>query len=438
MNRRTFLTVVLTLLSIAMFNHFKQKLHQHADQYLHQPGQPPQASQSPVSAPASAPASSQGHRCVVYFCNWAIYARKHVPSQLPADRITHILYAFANIDPESGKVSLTDPWADLDCQLGPEGAAGSNPELNEDGRPRGGCLGQFYKLKTENPHLRVLLSVGGWSYAANFARGVETPQKRQAFVKSAVELVQKHAFDGLDFDWEYPNDSNQAQQLVDLLRLARLELDTLALRNNMTRNQYDLTVATAAGVDNFSKLDIRAMDQYLTFWNIMTYDFAGSWSQQSDLQANLYGNGISGDGAVRGYISRGATPQKIVLGLPIYGRAFQNTSGLGKPFRGVGSGSWEDGVWDYKALPLPDSKESVDKQRVGAYCYSSKSQTLVSYDNLDTAQMKADYVRNSGLGGVMFWESSADKPPNSGQSLIVASTDRLSLQRQPNNLHCKH
>ena len=54
--------------------------------------------------------------------------------------------------------------------------------------------------------------------------------------------------------------------------------------------------------------------------------------------ANLYGGartGISTDQAIKGYIAHGATPSKIVMGIPLYGRAFENTNGIGQAYNGV-------------------------------------------------------------------------------------------------------
>lgn len=102
----------------------------------------------------------------------------------------------------------------------------------------------------------------------------------------------------------------------------------------------------------------------------------------------------------------------MILGCPLYGRAFADTAGPGQPFNGVGSGSWENGVWDWKVLPLANSNVQTDDGAVASWSTDAPSGgtgTMVSYDTPDVAVTKANYVKSNKLGGLMWWESSADK-----------------------------
>lgn len=159
------------------------------------------------------------------------------------------------------------------------------------------------------------------------------------------------------------------------------------------------------------------MTPYLDFYNLMAYDYAGSWDSVAGHQANIYpspdrpgSTPFSTVDALTYYETAGLVPRsKIVVGMPIYGRAFTNTDGPGTAFSGVGEGSWENGVWDYKALPRPGATEYVDPSIGASWSYDPVTRTMVSYDNVRMSETKATFIRHHGLAGGMWWETSADK-----------------------------
>lgn len=97
------------------------------------------------------------------------------------------------------------------------------------------------------------------------------------------------------------------------------------------------------------------------------------------------------------------------MGIPLYGRSFMNTDGPGKPFQGVGQGSWEQGVYDYRALPLPGHHLFNDQEHIASWTYDYQSKELISFDSEQVAHWKGEYIRRENLGGSMFWELSGDK-----------------------------
>ncbi|KAB5523055.1 chitinase [Coniochaeta sp. 2T2.1] len=378
--------------------------------------------------------NTSGYVNGVYFGSWVVYDRKFNPSSLPVDHLTHVFYGFANLDGQ-GNVKTQESYADFEKILD----TGSQPG---NATYAAGCVGQLNALKKANPRLKVLLSIGGWTYSQNdnFPTAANTPTGRATFAKTAVGLMNDYGFDGIDIDWEYPEDQTQGDNFLELLRAVRTALDESAKANNAPGHHFLLTIAASAGAEHYDLLPLAAMSEQLDFFNLMAYDYSGDrFSTITAHQANLFLNkdnpastAFSTDAAMQAYIAKGVPPNKIILGMPIYGRAFTDTDGLGKPFLKGGSlanqtaGSWEGGVYDYKALPRPGAVEDWDDVAKAWYSYDAGKRELISYDTVRSVRTKVDYLKSKGLGGGFFWEASADAPGD--KSLIKASYDALGGQ----------
>jgi chitinase len=135
----------------------------------------------------------------------------------------HILYAFANVRSDTGEVYLSDVWADKDIHY-------AGDSWNDVGNNLYGNFKAIYKLKKQHRHLKLLLSIGGWTYSPSFHPVVVSPHMRRRFVESAIKLVEDYGLDGLDIDYEYPGNHEQARGYLDLLRELRHGLDEHALQ----------------------------------------------------------------------------------------------------------------------------------------------------------------------------------------------------------------
>ncbi|KAI1808309.1 glycoside hydrolase family 18 protein [Daldinia bambusicola] len=381
--------------------------------------------------PPLPPGPFRGYKNGAYFTNWGINSGFY-PQELPVSELTHIYYAFADIDAD-GTVKSSDPVADLQKRY-PE-----DPRSNRTHNAYG-AVKQLYIHKKWNRNLKVLLSIGGWNYSPKFVTAAATDSSRHKFASSAVKLVTDWGFDGIDIDWEYPATDADKENFVKLLQACRQAFDRYSLLHGV-RYRFTISVASPASPLNYEKLDLFAMNRYVDSWHLMAYDYSGSWDTVSGHQANVFSyessaasKRLSTDDAVRHYESQGIHPQKILLGLPLYGRAFEGTSGLGQNYTSVGQGGPQPGVYYYKELPKRGAAVVYDEVAKATYSYDAAARELVSYDDVRSATYKAQYLRWRRLGGAFFWEASGDK--GGAQGLVNTMSKHLDwLDETPNNLH---
>ncbi|MBX3275533.1 MAG: glycoside hydrolase family 18 protein [Sandaracinaceae bacterium] len=365
---------------------------------------------------ASAPPQPGAWRVVGYFTAWGVYGRDFHVDDLPADRLTHVNYAFANLS-EAGECVLGDPYADT--------------ERTYDGDrwddPLRGSFRRLALLKERHPHLRTLISIGGWTWSARFSDAALTDASRRRFAESCTEFMVRYGFDGIDVDWEYPvgggletnvTRPEDRRNYTLLLEEVRRALDA---RGAADGRHYLLTIAAPAGPTTLQNLELAELGRVLDWINVMTYDFNGAWGTHTGFNAPMRRypgdpspEGFDVDSAVRAYLAGGVPPERLVLGVPFYGRTFAGAAGadgLGQPFRGPADGTWERGVVDWhdvRANYLPRMTRHWHAQARVPWLHDPSTGTFVSYDDAESLRIKRDYARELGLGGVMIWEMSSD------------------------------
>ena len=367
-------------------------------------------------------------RVVGYLASWGVRSKGTRIADLPAKDLTHIFYAFANID-SAGRVVLGDRCADI-------GECGSPASADS-----GGNFAALARLKERHPHLKLMISIGGWTRSGRFSDAALTDSSRRLFAESAIDVFIRQRpglFDGIDLDWEFPvsggmesNVRRPADRENLTLLLAELRR-RLAAQGAADNRHYELAIAASARPREIANLEIARIVPLLDFINVMTYDYH-SVARRTNFNAPLYA--AKGDptpalnihATMRAYLAAGVPAGKLLIGIPFYGRAYGGVpharGGLFQPSTGRPAG-WRDRDGDWNMLArarLQDPKyvrRWEPKARV-PWLYDSTSGTWISYDDPQSVGEKARYVRARGLGGVVIWELGGDDG-----SLMRAITER--------------
>jgi len=387
--------------------------------------------------PASKPAGDS--RIVGYFAEWSVYDRNYHMANIPADKLTHVNYAFAKIS-EGGECTFFDKYAAVEKTY---------PGDKEDGSLHGNFR-QLQLLKEKHPHLKTLLSVGGWTLSGPFSDAALTAESRSKLARSCVDFMTKYGFDGLDIDWEYPVagglESNKTRpedkkNYTLLLAELRKQLDA---RGETDRKRYLLTIAAPAGPANIANLELDKIAPLVNWFNLMAYDFHGGWNERTNFAAPLHvpandpapadspQRRYSVADAVTAYVSAGVPRTKIVVGMPFYARGWggvrKENNGLYQPHdKNLPKGTWEAGVWDYKDLAanhVGKAKRYWNDEAKAPWLFDADKGLMITYDDPESLRAKADYVRTEGLGGAMIWELSGDDKESSLLGAIRAAFER--------------
>ncbi|MBR6003247.1 MAG: chitinase, partial [Lachnospiraceae bacterium] len=257
---------------------------------------------SPIgTVQAEAATSSPRYRNVMYYGEWSIYEgqRYFNPSGIDASQITHLNFAFVDVD-ANGDLELCDEHADFLAIL---------PEQTgiTYGEPYAGVIGALAILRAKNPNMKIGISVGGWTRSGDFPAVAASSTKRKNFAKNIAKFVDYLGFDFVDIDWEHPTDvrePNPAANGVDkdegcpgtpqdgknftkLMQEIRNELDELGEKNG---KHYELSAALSASPTMMDAIEYDKVLNILDFVNMMTYDMNGAWSEYTAHHTALYTN----------------------------------------------------------------------------------------------------------------------------------------------------
>ncbi|GAA4708259.1 glycoside hydrolase family 18 protein [Phytohabitans rumicis] len=408
-----------------------------------------------VAAAGTPAAASSSHRDgyvkVGYFTQWGIYGRafpvKKLDTSGAASRLTHVNYAFGNVSPDGrcyvdGGPGEGDSWADYQRPVPAEESV--DGVADTWGEPLNGNFGQLQKLKAKHPDLKVLISLGGWSWSTYFSNAALTDASRKAFVSSCIDLYLKGnlpnpdggsggpgalagVFDGIDLDWEWPGSDGEPGNVVRpedkqnftlLVAEFRRQLDAFG---RSSRKHYQLTAflpAAPATID--AGFEVRKIFKYLDFGTLQGYDFHGTWEARANQQSALRvpagapdNPDFSVENTVNAWLLRGAPRGKLVVGIPYYGRGWTGvtggTNGLFGTSTGPAPATFEAGYEDYKKLKtLPANGFTVHRDLRAGHAWLFDGTTFWTYDDPIVVAQKSLYIRAKGLGGAMVWSLDGD------------------------------
>ncbi|MDP3788073.1 MAG: glycoside hydrolase family 18 protein [Candidatus Chromulinivorax sp.] len=371
-----------------------------------------------------------GNVVSAYFGNWDVYGGNSYQIDriaAVADKLTHVVYGFMKPDEVNGTCKPHDVWADIGAYDGYQTKIGGN-------------FAKMIALKKQFPHLKILLSVGGGTYNKQLLAIAKDKEKLMKFAQSCVDMLDfyEHSyispdkeiktnhltyeglFDGLDIDWEW----SPSQLTADMAQAYTKFIHEVKRLLNLRNKNSMLTVALQVTPKIYSNLELEKIAQYIHWFHVMAYDFYGPHSGLVGFNAPICDTRhvYSVDGAVQALMQRGVSPDKMVLGLPLYGYVYPDSAGYKSTIKNkdtIKSMSYQ--VMKTKYLANPDYKKGWNTYEKSSSAYNSKDRVFISYDSKESLMEKTKFAKNKKMQGVVLWRLSGDDAQHSMVNGIVAA-----------------
>uniref|UniRef100_A0A3Q0SY44 chitinase n=1 Tax=Amphilophus citrinellus TaxID=61819 RepID=A0A3Q0SY44_AMPCI len=347
--------------------------------------------------------SASSTKLVCHMTNWAQYrpsAGKFTPDNIDPFLCTHVIYALATIN----SFNQISPIEWNDEQL----------------------YGSLNSLKNVNPALKTLLSVGGTVNGVSpFIAMVAKPESRAIFIKSVINFLRTHNFDGLNLAWEYPghNGSSEGDKEKFTLLVTELAKAFEDDAKDNKRTQLLLSANVAAIRQTIDRAyEVNKIAPNFDFINVMTYDFHGHWEAVTGHNSPLYDSSVDSgsqihyniNSSVSYWLSLGAPSEKLLLGFPTYGRTYRlstGATGLGAPANGpadAGPYTRTAGIWAFYEICDFINTATVDWISEQEVPYATYGSAWLGYDDQRSYSSKVQWMTAHSLGGAHVWTLDMD------------------------------